>query len=117
MNLLKYQQMEVQQVLHLAGSNPTHPYMLRTAQLQSSLADRRIWESWWIPKLNMTQQCAFATKRAHGILSRLRKNVGSSLREVILHIYLALLKPHLDYCIQFWSYQYRRDMNILERAQ
>ena len=39
------------------------------------------------------------------------------MREVILHLYSALTGPHLEYCIQMWSPQYRRDVNLLDRIQ
>ena len=36
---------------------------------------------------------------------------------MILHLYSALVRPHLEYRIQIWSPQYRRDMNLLECIQ
>jgi len=67
-------------------------------------------------KLNMSQKYVLAAQKANRILGCIKRSVASRSREVILPLYSALMRPHLEPCIQLWSPQ-RKDMDVLERVQ
>ena len=68
-------------------------------------------------RLNMSWQCVLAAQKANHTLVASKRHVTSRVREVILPLCSALLRPHLEYCIQLWSPQHKEDMESLEQVQ
>ena len=80
--------------------------------LQSSSAESDL-EVWVGNKSIMSQQCALVAKKANGILRSIKKSAASRSREVLLPLYSALGRPHLEYCIQFWAPQFKKGEELL----
>jgi len=98
-------------VLQLGLGNPHYQYRLGDERIESSPAEKGL----WVPvdeKLDMNQHCTLATQKANRTLGCIKSSVANRSREGILPLY-----SHLESCVQHWSPQHRKDMDLMEEVQ
>ncbi|GAB0176546.1 hypothetical protein GRJ2_000119800 [Grus japonensis] len=103
-------------VLHVGRRNPKHNYRLSEEWIENSPEEKDLGVL-IEEKLNKSWRCALAAQKANRVLGCIKRSVTSRSREGILPLYSALVRPHLEDCIQLWGPQNKKDMELLERVQ
>ena len=100
-------------VLHLNWGNPKQKYRLGGEWRESCHEEKDLGVS-VDERLNMSWQRVLAAQKANCTMGCIKRSMTSRSREGVLHLYSALLRPHLGNCVQFWSLQHKKDIDLLE---
>ncbi|XP_062897160.1 uncharacterized protein LOC134342681 [Mobula hypostoma] len=99
------------EVVHFGRSNMMTEYFI-SGKILGSVEDQR--------DLGVRVHRTFNTAaQVDSVVKMAFINCGSELRsrEVILQLYRTLVRPHLEYCAEFWSPRHRNDVETIERVQ
>lgn len=83
-------------IMHMGQDNPRYQYRLRDEGIAGSPAEKDF-KVLMDERLSMSWQCAFALRKASGVLGCITSSVSSSVREDTLPLYSALVRPRLQY--------------------
>jgi ribonucleases P/MRP protein subunit RPP40 len=62
-------------------------------------------------------QCNYAYNRANRMLGLMKRTIEYKRSDIMLRLYKALVRPHLEYCSTVWSPYYEKDKDLLEKVQ
>ena len=65
--------------------------------------------------MKVSEQCGIAASKGNQILGLLRRTITYKEKQLIVPLYKAIVRPHLEYCIQAWRSCRKKDIDKLER--
>ena len=79
------------------------------------------WLAGWLHivsyKHKVLEQCGVAASKGNQILGLIRRNITYKEKELIMYVFKAIVRPHLEYCIEARRPHRKKDVDTLERIQ
>ena len=86
-------------------------------KLQDDIDKLVKWSEKWQMLFNVSEQCRIAASKGNQVLGMIRRNITYKEKSLIIPLYKAIVRPHLEYCIQAWNPYLRKDVDMLEKIQ
>ena len=104
------------QVLHVGRLNKNFNYHMAGSNLNTAdkIKDLGVTIT---SNLKFTQQCINSANKANRMLGFIKRNFTYKSKDIILPLYLSLVRPHLEYAVQFWAPYLQGDIKRLEAVQ
>ena len=103
-------------VLHIGNRNVQANYTMNGIQLAKVEQEKDLGVV-ISNDLKPSKQCSEVVKTANKLIGFIGRSFEFRTEEIILSLYNALVRPHLEFCVQCWSPYYKKDMDKLERVQ
>ncbi|MCP3680870.1 MAG: hypothetical protein GY782_11710, partial [Gammaproteobacteria bacterium] len=103
-------------VLNVGSNNINSRYNMNSTVLDSVTKEKDLGVT-ISDDLKPSHQCTEAIKKANKLVGFIGRAFEFKSDKIILTLYNSLVRPHLEYCVQFWSPYYKKDIEKLERVQ
>ena len=103
-------------VMHIGHANPRSVYSLLGSDIETTDLEKDLGVL-ISSDLKFSKQCIEVEKKAQRLLGYIKRQFQFRNKEIVLTLYNSLIRPHLEYAVQFWSPTLRKDIERLERVQ
>lgn len=103
-------------VMHIGYRNPQIDYSLLGSNIQSVDQEEDLGVT--ISKdFKFSKQCLKVEKKSQKLIGYIKRQFKYRNKDVVLQLYTSLVRPHLEYAVQFWSPSLQKDISRLEAVQ
>ena len=101
--------------LHTGPGNTGMNYEMRGTILSKTVKEKDLGVT-MNANMKVSEQCRIAASKGNQ-LGMIRRNITYKEKRLIILLYKAIVRPHLEYCIHAWSPYLRKDIDMLEKIQ
>ena len=102
--------------LHIGPGNTNMTYEMGGSILSTTVKEKDLGVT-MNANMKVSEQCRIAASKGNQVLGMIRRNISYKDKSLIVPLYTAIVRPHLEYCIQAWSPYLRKDIDMLEKIQ
>ena len=102
--------------LHTAPGNTGTNYEMGGSILSKTVKEKYLGVT-MNANMKVSEQCRIAASKGNQVLGMIRRTITYKEKSFIVPLNKAIVRPHLEYCIQAWSPYLRKDINMVEKRQ
>ena len=102
--------------IHIGHGNMDEEYKMGYAVLGRTTQEKDLGVT-FSTDMKVSEQCGIAASKGNKILGLIRRTITYKEKQLIVPLYKAIVRPHLEDCIQAWRPYRKKDIDKLERIQ
>ena len=102
--------------IHIGHGNMDEEYKMGDAVLGRTTQQKDLGVT-FRGDMNVSEQCGISASKGNKILGLIRRTITYKEKQPIVRLCKAIVRPHLEYCIQAWRPYRKKDIDKLERIQ
>ena len=102
--------------IHIGHGNMDDEYTMGNAVLGRTTQEKDLGVT-CSADMKVSEQCGIAASKGNQVLGLIRRTIMYKEKQLIVPLYIAIVRPHLEYCIQTWRPYRKKDIDKLERIQ
>ena len=103
-------------VMHIGLNNPAYNYTMNNIAL-TPVEEEKDLGVLIHNFMKTSRHCEEAVKKANKALGIIKRNIKYKTKFNIMQLYKSLVRPHIEYAVQFWNPHYRKDIVMVEKVQ